>query len=304
MDNIPSAIRQKIEGRPSLDEKSSTRVAELTCGRLADISLLVGCREKSEVIIFCCDHGVARRGVTKLPPDYAKQKYCELVAGIGIAFQLGKAFSVPVHAIDCSMGSPSRDICDEDAMTQLELQKSLVLGWDQACGSDCELIGIGELGAGNTTSAAALASIFLNEPPADCVGTGSGIETSQIPEKLRAVEIALERVEGKCESTTDALRRLGGKEIVAMCGAILGAHSCGKLVVLDGFVTCVAALAAVRIWPESRNSLICCTTTDEKGQALAVRRLGLSPFMNIGHTCGQGFGSFFGLEFCRSSRYL
>lgn len=289
-DHLPRIMRETISRAVQSSKTPPRSSIMLTCGHLTTVAELTNFKTlRKELMVFCCDHGVAMRGVTLLPPDYAMQEYRRICNSEGPACELGKIVSIPVFGIDCSGEGATRDIVEEDAMTNSEFERCLLLGWNSARNSDSDLIAVGELGAGNTTAAAALASCFLEIPAVDCVGRGSGISQDSLVEKVGVIEAALNRV-GSSNDVCKVLRKLGGKEIVAICGAILGAACSGKRIVPDGFVTSVGALAAVKLWPRCRDSLISCVMTDEQGQALIARRLGLDPYIRLGHSCGQGLG--------------
>jgi len=185
-------------------------------------------------------------------------------------------------------------------MTQTEYLKCLSIGWNTVRHSSCNLVGIGEVGAGGTSTATALASILLDLSPEYLLGRGSGISETQLRIKANLINLALARCQYTA-SISNLLIQIGGKELVSMVGAILGSYAYGKIVVLDGFITCVSALIAEKLFPGISSCLLCCTRTNEPGQQKIAEVLQLNPFMNLGHSCGMGFGCFFSIQACMAS---
>ena len=303
----PKGLPRSMEVRmiKSLNNLFSSKVRNVRrdCGALSIISSVIPESIDPCVMIFCSDHGIAIEDVTTLSKDFASRTYTEFSRGIGLPFELGRCFDIKVMAIDSSLGTPTKHIAYTNAMTTREYLRCLRIGWEAAVSSQCNLIGIGEIGAGGTTSATALASILLDIDPEKLLGYGSGINERQMKKKDMLIRLAIAR-SSHAKDVVTLLTQIGGKEMVSMVGAILGAFSRGKIVVLDGFITCVAALIAEKLCPGVSSYLLCYTRTNEPGQLIIASQIGLNPFIYTGHTCGMGFGCFFSIQFCRGAACL
>ena len=300
---LPRSMQYAFEMLVSAQSPSDlkpTKVQEL--GSLSCVGYKVPSVIDACVCIFCSDHGIAVDSVSSLACDFASQSYKQLSKGHGIPFVLGECYSINVKVFDSSFGGPTKHIAYSNAMNVREYLKCLRLGWKVGVETKCNILGVGEVGAGATSAAAALTCLILNMNPEKIVGCGSGISQSQIENKISLIRLALDRVQATDIITI--LCQIGGKEIVSIMGAILGASATGKIVVLDGFVTCIAALLAEIIRPGISSQFICCTRTNEPGHRLLAAHLGLKPFMHIGHTCGMGLGCFFSIQICKGAASL
>lgn len=299
--SIPTYMRKRLETRPCVNRKS--RLVDSDIGSLQHLAENLPDKLDACVIVHCADHGIAANGVSALPNNYAAAAFIDLSEGLGIPFALGRCFDIDVLPLDCSLGCPTQDISLADAMSTREYLRCLRIGWNAVLSTSVSLVGIGELGAGGTTAAAALASVLLRLDPSGFVGHGSGISDQQIELKMGLVRKVVDRC-AHIDSVTELMVRIGGKDIVSMVGSILAAYSTGRTVVLDGFITCVAGLLAEQIVPGISSSMLCCASTNEPGQVIVSGCLGLNPFMHIGHRCGMGLGCFFGIQACRGSSCL
>lgn len=300
---LPKLMRSELQARSLLDLYKPDNYVSQDLGSIGPLAAILPDIIDACVFIFCSDHGVAAEDVTTLPQDFAAMSYNTFSKGEGIPFSLGKCFDIKVAALDCSLGCPTEHIAYCNAMTTREYLKCLHIGWKAVVGTSSNLIGIGEVGAGGTTTATALASILLDIDPERLLGHGSGISDSQLKTKSSLIKLAVNRV----KNTTDIvslMSQIGGKEIVSMVGAILGSYSRGKVVVLDGFITCVAGLIAETLFPGVSSCFLCCTKTNEPGQKFIADQIGLDPFMHIGHSCGMGLGCFFSIQACKASLCL
>jgi nicotinate-nucleotide--dimethylbenzimidazole phosphoribosyltransferase len=194
----------------------------------------------------------------------------------------------------------SRNLRHEPAMTPEEMTLALKVGRDSVddC-SEAEALALGEMGIANTTASAALLAWLIGATAESVVGRGTGIAEPTLERKRQVVDEALLR--HRCQSVDSALQCLGGLEIAALVGAIERAAECRKLIVLDGFITAVAALIAVRRTPSVASCLLASHVGAELGHTRALAELGLTPLFDLGLRLGEGTGAVMGLSCVQSA---
>lgn len=262
---------------------------------------------RKALVICAADHGVVAQGVSAYRPEVTARMVLQFIAGGGavnvFARQHRVSLTVADLGVDHDFGGATglvhakvrrgaRDLSVEDAMTTPEAQAALAAG--AALLPDCDLLGVGEMGIGNSTSAAAIACALLGEPPEAIVGRGTGIGAQTWTRKVAAVRAGLSR-------GGDPLTSLGGYEIAALVGLIDAAAARGVPVVLDGFITGVAALIAVSRRPAVRDALIAGHQSAEAGHAAVLDALGLRPVLDLGLRLGEGSGACLALGLVESA---
>jgi nicotinate-nucleotide--dimethylbenzimidazole phosphoribosyltransferase len=186
----------------------------------------------------------------------------------------------------------SRNFLEEPAMNPEELAAALEAGRaavERASGMDT--IALGEMGIGNTTAAAALLSALTGAPPEETVGRGTGVDGERLAHKRAVVAQALRLHEKVLQDPRSALAAVGGLELAALAGAALEAARQRKLVLVDGFISTVSALAAARIDPAIRPALFFAHRSAEAGHGRALKALGARPLIDLGMRLGEGTGS-------------
>ena len=186
----------------------------------------------------------------------------------------------------------SRNFLEEPALTAEELESALEAGRaavERAAGADT--IALGEMGIGNTTAAAALLSALTGAPPEVTVGQGNGVDDERLVHKRAVVEKALRLHARALEDPRSALAAVGGLEIAALAGAALEAARRRKLVLVDGFISTVSALAAARLDPAIRPALFFAYRSAEAGHGRALDALDAEPLLDLGMRLGEGTGS-------------
>jgi len=321
---------------PGLDleamDAARQRQARLTktpgsLGRLEDLAIAVAGMtgterphlEHAAVVVAAADHGVAARGISAYPREVTRQMVLNFLAGgaaisalarnagarvivadFGVA---GEAISHP-DLVNARQGEGTHDFLEGPAMlaeTALEaiaagmaiVERERVAGLDVVC--------TGEMGIGNTTSAAALTAAFMGAPAATVTGHGTGVEGEAFAHKVRVVEEALARHVEPGTAPVELLARLGGLEIAGLTGVILAAAANRVPVVLDGYITTAAALAAVAIAPGARNFLVASHRSVEPGHRAALTALGLVPLLDLGLRLGEGSGAAVALPILRGA---
>ncbi|MFN4154546.1 MAG: nicotinate-nucleotide--dimethylbenzimidazole phosphoribosyltransferase [Paracoccaceae bacterium] len=267
-------------------------------GRLEDLAIwLAGWqgREKPkadapQVVIFAGNHGVAARGVSAFPPEVTVQMVANFRHGGAAINQLSKAFgaSMTVHALD--LARPTADFTESPAMTEAEVIAALTTGWN-AVDPQADLLVTGEMGIGNTTSAAAIAAALLGGASEEWVGRGTGVDDHGLARKADAVRAGLVTHAALLSDPLQVLRCLGGREIAAMAGAVARARAERVAVVLDGFICCAAALVLHRAQPGALDHCIAGHISAESGHGRLLAALNKEPLLNLGLRLGEGSGA-------------
>ena len=241
-----------------------------------------------QVIVFAGNHGVTAQGVSAFPAAVTEQMVLNFQAGGAAINQLSRAAGarMDVHALD--LDTPTADFTVAPAMTPEELAAALSVGWD-AVDADSDLLVTGEMGIGNTTSAAAVAHALFGGTADDWVGRGTGVDDAGLALKARVVRAGVERHGGG--DGIDTLQHLGGRELAAMAGAIARARSLRIPVILDGFICCAAAACLEATAPGALDHAVAGHVSAEAGHGALLDRLGQQPLLSLGMRLGEGSGA-------------
>ena len=244
--------------------------------------------QRPQVAIFAGNHGVVAQGVSAFPPEVTVQMVANFRHGGAAINQLAKTFgaSMTVEALD--LDHPTADFTLGPAMTEAELLSALQTGWT-AVDPKADLLVPGEMGIGNTTSAAAISCALFGGRPADWVGRGTGVDDAGLARKAAAVAagVALHRSADPLET----LRCLGGREIAAMAGAMLAARHHRIPVLLDGFIACSAAAVLLKSAPTALDHCLAAHVSAEAAHARLLTALGKVPLLSLGLRLGEGSGA-------------
>jgi nicotinate-nucleotide--dimethylbenzimidazole phosphoribosyltransferase len=195
------------------------------------------------------------------------------------------------------IGAGTANLAAGPAMTDEQLQAALDAGQALVAElGDVDVVALGEMGIGNTTSASALAAALLGVDPALVCGRGTGLDDEGVAHKVETVRRALAVNDGR-----DPLTALGGFEIAFLVGVALACAERGIVVLLDGFITGAAALAAVRIRPDARDPMVAAHRSPEPGHRLVLEALGLEPLLDLGLRLGEGSGAVLALPLLHAS---
>lgn len=260
------------------------------------------------VAVFAGDHGVAACGVSAYPTQVTVAMVHGIVAGVAginaLARSVGASVTVHDLGVDGLIGvpdevrrfhvRPARPISDEDALTLDELDAALAAG-DQiaaeAIAEGAQLLIAGDLGIGNTTPSAALVAATLGLRGGDVAGSGTGVDAAGLARKADAIDAALDRVGGRAADARQRLAALGSADIAAAVGFMIGAVTRGVPVVVDGLIASAEALMAEELAPGASAWMVAGHVSTEPGCALAQRRLGLRPILDLGMRLGEGTGA-------------
>lgn len=267
-------------------------------GRLEDIAIWMASwqgREKPtteniQVVIFAGNHGVAARGVSAFPPEVTVQMVANFEHGGAAINQLSKAFGADMSVRALRLDEPTADFTQAPAMTADELCEALSVGWN-AVNPMGDLFVTGEMGIGNTTSAAAIAAALLGGTAADWVGRGTGVNDEGLDRKRTTLDMALKLHANVLDDPLSVLQCLGGREIAAMAGAILRARVEGVPVILDGFICCAAALVLQRMSSDALDHCIAGHVSAEAAHARLLAGLQKEPILSLGLRLGEGSGA-------------
>ena len=276
-------------------------------GRLEDIALfMAGWQgrerprlDRARAAIFAGNHGVAARGVSAFPAAVTAQMVANFAAGGAAINQLARAAGLELTVVPLDLERPTADFTQAPAMDEAECLSAMAAG-AAVVEADLDLLVVGEMGIGNTTSAAALALLSFGGDAADWVGPGTGVDADGIARKVAVIREAA-ALHGAATSAFERLRRVGGREIAAIAGAVLRARQLRVPVLLDGFITC-AALAPLAA--EASGIVAHCLAghcSAEPGHARLLARLGLDPLLTLSMRLGEGSGAAVAAQIVRSA---
>jgi nicotinate-nucleotide--dimethylbenzimidazole phosphoribosyltransferase len=268
-------------------------------GRLEDLALQLGLIQATEtprigrksMIVFCADHGIVEEGVSRYPAEVTRQMVANFRSRGAAINVLCRHLKIEPVIVDMGVGKPTRNFAREPAMTLAEAEHALDTGFAYA--AQAEILGAGEMGIGNTTSAAALFSAFSGLDPSETAGRGTGLDDSGVARKVEVIRRALALHQLK--DPLEILAALGGFEIAAITGLILGAASRRHLVMLDGFITCAAAIVARAIAPASLDYVVFSHCSAERGHQKMLDFLHARPLLNLEMRLGEGTGAALGI---------
>jgi len=182
------------------------------------------------------------------------------------------------------------DITNGPAMTREQALQAIRTGYELADQTEADVLGVGEMGIGNTTTSSAILSVLLGVDVETVTGRGGGLTEESFQKKKAVIRQAIAINQPDATDVVDVLSKVGGFDIAAMCGAFLGAAASRRPVVVDGFISAVAALCAVRLCPRVRGYLVPSHASFEIGYRLAMDAIGLKPMLLLGMRLGEGSG--------------
>ena len=281
-------------------------------GRLEELSIqLAGITgrvhnkiEKKHLLVFAGDNGVVAEGVSSAPQSVTLQQTVNLTRHKTGASVLCKHFGCGITVCDVGVNADIREpavlnrkiaygtanIAQGPAMTREEAEKAIQIGMEVARNTDADVLGVGEMGIGNTTTSSAVLAVLLDADVEAVTGRGGGITDSSFQKKKDVIRQAIAINQPDKNDPVDVLAKVGGFDLCAMCGAFLGAAQTHRPVVIDGFISAVAALCACRISPNARGYLVPSHASFEIGYRLAMEAMDLQPILLLGMRLGEGSG--------------
>ncbi len=249
-----------------------------------------------QIVVFAGNHGVAGRGVSAFPAEVTAQMVANFRSGGAAINQLARAFGARLDVRALELERPTADFTQGPAMTEAELADALRVGWE-AVAVETDVLVAGEMGIGNTTAAAALATAIFGGT--GWAGRGTGVDDEGLARKEAAVAAGLAANPGV--RGLEALRCLGGREIAAMAGAMACARVRRVPLILDGFIACAAAAALADAFPGALDHAVAGHVGAEGAHGRLLAHLGLEPLLSLGLRLGEGSGAALALGVVRGA---
>jgi nicotinate-nucleotide--dimethylbenzimidazole phosphoribosyltransferase len=245
--------------------------------------------EKPLVAVFAANHGITAKGVSAYPSEVTKQMVANYAAGGAAINQICMVSDIGLKVFELALDFPTPDISETDAFDEAGCAATMAFGMEALAGGT-DLLCLGEMGIGNTAVASALYLALFGGTAEDWVGPGTGVAGAALANKAKVVAAAVARIEGETDPF-QILRRLGGREIAAMVGAILGARHQKVPVVVDGFVTSAAAAVVFALNPAAIDHCIFAHVSAEPAHRRALAAMGRTPLLDLGMRLGEGTGA-------------
>jgi nicotinate-nucleotide--dimethylbenzimidazole phosphoribosyltransferase len=276
-------------------------------GRLEDIALFMAGWQRQAIpaldavqaVVFAGNHGVAAQGVSAFPPEVTAQMVENFRHGGAAINALSRACGASLSVVPLDLDKPTGDITVRPAMSEEECLAALQAG--AASVLSANLLLVGEMGIGNTTPAAALCAQAFGGAGQDWVGRGTGLDDAGVARKIAAVDAALALHGADCVDPFETLRRLGGREIAAMAGAIVAARWRRIPVLLDGFICCAAIAPLVAVVPSLTDHCLSAHCSAEAAHGRLLSAMGLEPLLHLGLRLGEGSGAALAVQIVRSA---
>ncbi|RPE71963.1 nicotinate-nucleotide-dimethylbenzimidazole phosphoribosyltransferase [Pacificibacter maritimus] len=251
-----------------------------------------------QVIIFAGNHGVTAKGVSAFPAEVTAQMVANFERGGAAINQLSQAAgaSMSVHALD--LDRPTKDFTKEAAMSETECVAALKTGWDSV-NAQTDLLVVGEMGIGNTTSAAAICNALFGGSAADWTGRGTGVDDASLQIKQNVVAQGVDLFGAL--PPLQILAALGGREIAAMAGAIARARSLRIPVILDGFICCAAAACLEQACAGALDHCVAGHVSAETAHPRLLAALGQEPLLDLSLRLGEGSGAALAIPILRGA---
>ncbi len=266
---------------------------------------------RKAIYVFAADHGIACAGVSAYPSEVTAQMVMNFLAGGAAINVLARQHGAELTVVDAGVDSDfeesprlramkvrrgSRNFLEEPAMTEDEMTAALETGLalaEEAHAKRADLVVAGEMGIGNTTAASAITAKLTGREAAEVTGKGTGLDDAGRNRKLNVIRRALRKhfPDRTNASALDVLRCVGGLEIAAMSGFVVGAARHRMIIVCDGFISTAAAALAVAIAPNVKQYLIAGHCSEEPGHRFLLRHLELSPVLRLNMRLGEGTGA-------------
>ena len=287
-------------GSLGLLESAIIKIAGIQGTENVDIS-------KRAVAVFCSDNGIVEEGVTQSPSSVTALCSADISDGKSNINALARVYSADVSAYDVGIVSElncanlvdrkisfgTKNFLNEPAMTIEQAKKAVKIGIDVV--RELKLAGYkiivgGEMGIGNTTSASAISSVLLNLPAEEVTGRGAGLDSAGLAKKISVIKQALELHKPRRDAPLDVISKIGGYDIAALCGLFLGGGIYRVPIVIDGFISAVAANLAVMFAPLSAEFMLASHVSGEPAAEKLLEKIGQKPLIKAEMRLGEGTG--------------
>jgi len=296
LEDLPAADEAARQGAEERNSQLTKPPAAL--GRLEDLAIwYAGWRGDTkpsltapQIIIFAGNHGVCAQGVSAFPPEVTEQMVLNFQHGGAAINQLAKTFGAKMDVHALSLDTPTADFTMDAAMSEDEVVAALLAGWN-AVDPAADLLVTGEMGIGNTTSAAAIAAALFGGEAADWTGRGTGVDDDGLAVKTRVVAEGLARHSDVLDDPLQVLRCLGGRELAAMAGAIARARHLRIPVILDGFICSAAAATLEMAVTGALDHCVAGHVSAEAAHGKVLKSLCKEPLLALDMRLGEGSGA-------------
>ncbi len=245
--------------------------------------------ERPQVVVFAANHGVVAQGVSPYPQAVTRAMMENFTAGGAAINQICATFGLGLKVFDLALDIPTGDITQTAALDEKAAAATFAFGMEAIAGAD--MLCLGEMGIGNTTIAAAIYQSLYGGKAADWAGRGTGVDDAGLSRKIDAVERAVDLHREHLGDPLEVMRRLGGREICAIAGAIMAARLERVPVMLDGYVVTSAAAILHAIEPHALDHCLAAHVSAEGAHADVLKRFGKKPLLDLGMRLGEGSGA-------------
>ncbi len=267
--------------------------------------------ESKAMYVFCADHGVTAEGVSAYPSEITAQMVRNFLRGGAAINVLCRHYGIQPVIVDCGVNSPceagvidckiacgTANFAQEPAMSREQAERALENGMALAeeAFARYNIVGVGEMGIGNTTPASALLCVFCGVEPAAAAGRGAGLDDQGVARKIAVIGRALALHSPQPDDPAGVLASVGGFEIATMAGFMLGAAARRLPVVVDGFIASAAALTAAAFAPEVKNALFFAHCSAEQAHRIMLAKLGVRPLLDLDMRLGEGSAAAIGIS--------
>lgn len=259
--------------------------------------------ENPMVTIFAGNHGVVGQGVSAFPQEVTAQMVANFTNGGAAISQICALHEINLRVFELALELPTGDITEEPALDDQMCAATIAYGMEAVAGKP-DLMGLGEMGIGNTTIAAAIFAALYGGNGADWVGRGSGLDDAGLARKIEAVDRALALHAGSLDHPLAILARLGGREVAAMLGALIAARHQKVPVVIDGYVATAAAAIAHAVNPEAIDHCLFAHVSAEGAHGRVLDHMGKAPLLDLGMRLGEGTGAALGVVLAKTALHL
>lgn len=302
-----AAFLAALRGLPQADVAARSaaiaRQGELTkppgsLGRLEDIAVfMAGWQgnplprlDRGSAIVFAGNHGIVARGVSAFPASVTAQMVANFEHGGAAINALSRAAGLDLKIVSLDLDRPTADFTQAPAMSEGECLAAINAG-AAAVADAPDLVVLGEMGIGNSTTAAALCLASYGGSASDWVGPGTGVDGEGIARKIAVVETGVALHRDALGTPFEILRRLGGRELAAIAGAVVAARQAGVPVMLDGFICCSAVAPLAAACPDILAHCLAGHVSAEPGHRVLLERMGIEPLVSLGMRLGEASGA-------------
>ena len=261
--------------------------------------------DKKALVVMCADNGVVEEGVTQSGQEVTAIVSENMLSGKATSSIMCRSTGADIFPVDIGIardtslrnekvGYGTKNMAKGPAMTREEAVRALETGIavaEERIAAGYQLMATGEMGIGNTTTSSAMAAVFLNQPVPELTGRGAGLSSEGLARKIAAIEKAIAINQPDPSDPIDVLAKVGGFDIAGMAGVFLAGAAHGVPVVMDGFISCVAALLAARIAPFAKDYMIASHVSKEPAAHLLLAELGKEAFLHCDMCLGEGTGA-------------